>query len=180
MNIDLFKSSVKRNHTILFIFYTMITLNVYLWFWVFSRKKIINKLSESKIDESLPVIFIILGIISTGLDIFGGIQSIEGIQSYGEIPSIYSYSLILISFVLVIVISFQMKKVLKEFSDNNEIKITYHGFFTFLFNFCYINYKLNENLDHINQNSLFDNESNISTEKLSLLEKNDESTKVKK
>ena len=57
MNIELFKTSVKRNHTILFIIYSVITLTIYLWFWVFSRKKIINQLTESKINESLPVLF---------------------------------------------------------------------------------------------------------------------------
>ena len=173
MNIELFKSIVKRNHTILFIIYSIITLTVYLWFWVFSRKKIINQLSESKINEALPAIFVIAAILSSVLEVYGGSQL------NGENTVILSLLFQLISTVLLIVIAFQMKKVLKEFSDNNEIKITYNGFFTFLFNFGYINYKLNENLDYINQNSVFDNEGNITTEKVSLPEKNTESPKEK-
>ena len=75
-----------------------------------------------------------------------------------------------------VVIAFQMKKVLKEFSDNNEMKISYNGFFTFLFNFWYINYKLNENIDYITQNSIVDKEEKITCEKETLSEKTPESS----
>ena len=152
MNIELFKTSVKRNHTILFIIYSVITLTIYLWFWVFSREKIINQLTESKINESLPVLFVITAILSSVLEVYGGTQ-LNGGSAIG-LAKLFQ----LISTVLMIVIAFQMKKVLKEFSDNNEMKISYNGFFTFLFNFWYINYKLNENLDYINQNSVVSNE----------------------
>ena len=129
MDIELFKSSIKRNHTSLFIIYSAITLTVYLWFWVFSRKKIINQLSEYKINEYLPAIFVISAMLSSLLEVYGGSQLNGG--------SIIGFSVLfqIISTILMIVIAFQMKKVLKEFSDNNEIKITYNDFFTFLFNF---------------------------------------------
>ena len=170
MNIELFKTSVKRNHTILFIIYSVITLTIYLWFWVFSRKKIFNQLTESKINESLPVIFVIAAILSSVLEVYGGTQLNGGFAT--------GLSLLfqLISTVLMIVIAFQMKKVLKEFSDNNEMKISYNGFFTFLFNFWYINYKLNENIDYITQNSIVDKEEKITSEKETLSEKTPESS----
>tara|TARA_B100001105_G_C22066199_1_gene304509 strand:+ start:27 stop:554 length:528 start_codon:yes stop_codon:yes gene_type:complete len=170
MNIELFKTSVKRNHTILFIIYSVITLTIYLWFWVFSRKKIINQLTESKINESLPVLFVITAILSSVLEVYGGTQ-LNGGSAIG-----LSILLQLISTVLMIVIAFQMKKVLKEFSDNNEMKISYNGFFTFLFNFWYINYKLNENIDYITQNSIVDKEEKITSEKETLSEKTPESS----
>ena len=170
MNIELFKTSVKRNHTILFIIYSVITLTIYLWFWVFSRKKIINQLTESKINESLPVLFVITAILSSVLEVYGGTQ-LNGGSAIG-----LSLLLQLISTVLMIVIAFQMKKVLKEFSDNNEMKISYNGFFTFLFNFWYINYKLNENIDYITQNSIVDKEEKITSEKETLSEKTPESS----
>ena len=170
MNIVLFKTSVKRNHTILFIIYSVITLTIYLWFWVFSRKKIINQLTESKINESLPVLFVITAILSSVLEVYGGTQ-LNGGSAIG-----LSLLLQLISIVLMIVIAFQMKKVLKEFSDNNEMKISYNGFFTFLFNFWYINYKLNENIDYITQNSIVDKEEKITSEKETLSEKTPDSS----
>ena len=170
MNIELFKTRVKRNHTILFIIYSVITLTIYLWFWVFSRKKIINQLTESKINESLPVIFVIAAILSSVLEVYGGTQ-LNGGFTIG-----LSLLFQLISTVLMVVIAFQMKKVLKEFSDNNEMKISYNGFFTFLFNFWYINYKLNENIDYITQNSIVDKEEKITSEKETLSEKTPESS----
>ena len=170
MNIELFKTNAKRNPTILYIIFTVITLSIYPWFWVFSRKKILNQLTESKINESLPVLFVITAILSSVLEVYGGTQ-LNGGSAIG-----LSILLQLISTVLMIVIAFQMKKVLKEFSDNNEMKISYNGFFTFLFNFWYINYKLNENIDYITQNSIVDKEEKITSEKETLSEKTPESS----
>ena len=169
MNIELFKTNAKRNPTILYIIFTVITLSVYPWFWVFSRKKILNQLTESKITESLPVIFVITAILSIFLQGYGETQYDESTIAAGN-------GLSFISLVLMIVIAFQMKKVLKEFSDNNEMKISYNGFFTFLFNFWYINYKLNENIDYITQNSILDKEEKITSEKETLSEKTPESS----
>ena len=133
-------------------------------------EKIINQLTESKINESLPVLFVITAILSSVLEVYGGTQ-LNGGSAIG-----LSLLLQLISTVLMIVIAFQMKKVLKEFSDNNEMKISYNGFFTFLFNFWYINYKLNENIDYITQNSILDKEEKITSEKETLSEKTPESS----
>ena len=172
MNIELFKTNAKRNPTILFIIFSLITLTIYQWFWVFSRKKIINQLTESKINESLPAFFVITSILSALLQGYGETQYDESAIAAGN-------GLSLISVVLMIVIAFQMKKVLKEFSDNNEMKISYNGFFTFLFNFTYINYKLNENIDYINQNSIVDKEESTTSDKETTSEKTPESPEDK-
>ena len=74
-----------------------------------------------------------------------------------------------------VVIAFQMKKVLEEFSVNNEMKISYNGFLTFLLSFMYINYKLNENIDYINQNSIGDKEESTTSDKEITSEKTPES-----
>ena len=169
MNIELFKTSVKRNHTILFIIYSVITLTIYLWFWVFSRKKIINQLTESKINESLPAFFVITSILSAFLQGYGETQ-LDG-ESAIALSGLFQ----LISVVLMVVIAFQMKKVLEEFSVNNEMKISYNGFLTFLLSFMYINYKLNENIDYIAQNSIVDKEETTTSDKEITSEKTPES-----
>ena len=168
MNIELFKTNAKRNPTILYIIFTVITLTIYPLFWVFSRKKILNQLTESKITESLPTIMIIAYILGSFLQGYGRSQGQEGVAAIGGLSNI-------IYFVLWIVISFQMKNVLKEFSDKNEMKISYNGFFTFLFTFTYINYKLNENIDYIAQNSIVDKEETTTSEKEITSEKTPES-----
>ena len=169
MNIELFKTNAKRNPTILYIIFTVITLSIYPWFWVFSRKKILNQLTESKITESLPVIFVITSILSVFL------QGCGETQLDGESAIALSGVFQLISFVLMVVIAFQMKKVLEEFSVNNEMKISYNGFFTFLLTFMYINYKLNENIDYIAQNSIVDKEETPTSDKETTSEKTPES-----
>ena len=172
MNIELFKTSVKRNPTILFIIFTVITFSIYPWFWVFSRKKILNQLTESKITESLPVIFVITSILSAFLQGYGETQLDESAIAV-------SGFLQLISVVLMVVIAFQMKKVLEEFSVNNEMKISYNGFFTFLLSFMYINYKLNENIDYIAQNSIVDKEERTTSDIEITSEKTPESPEEK-
>jgi len=169
MNIELFKTNAKRNPTILYIIFTVITLSIYPWFWVFSRKKILNQLTESKITESLPVIFVITSILSVFLQGYGETQ-LDG-ESAIALSGLFQ----LISFVLMVVIAFQMKKVLEEFSVNNEMKISYNGFLTFLLSFMYINYKLNENIDHIAQNSIVDKEETTTSDKEITSEKTPES-----
>ena len=168
MNIELFKTNAKRNPTILYIIFTVITLSVYPWFWVFSRKKILNQLTESKINESLPAFFVITSILSAFLQGYGETQFDESAIAVGGFLSF-------ISVVLMVVIAFQMKKVLEEFSVNNEMKISYNGFLTFLLSFMYINYKLNENIDYIAQNSIVDKEETPTSDKEITSEKTPES-----
>ena len=169
MNIELFKTNAKRNPTILYIIFTVITLSIYPWFWVFSRKKILNQLTESKITESLPAIFVITSILSVFLQGYGETQ-LDG-ESAIALSGLFQ----LLSFVLMVVIAFQMKKVLEEFSVNNEMKISYNGFLTFLLSFMYINYKLNENIDYIAQNSIVDKEETTTSDKEITSEKTPES-----
>ena len=168
MNIELFKTNAKRNPTILYIIFTVITLSIYPWFWVFSRKKILNQLTESKINESLPAFFVITSILSAFLQGYGETQFDESAIAVGGFLSF-------ISVVLMVVIAFQMKKVLEEFSVNNEMKISYNGFLTFLLSFMYINYKLNENIDYIAQNSIVDKEETTTSDKEITSEKTPES-----
>jgi len=168
MNIELFKTNAKRNPTILYIIFTVITLTIYPLFWVFSRKKILNQLTESKINESLPAFFVITSILSAFLQGYGETQFDESAIAVGGFLSF-------ISVVLMVVIAFQMKKVLEEFSVNNEMKISYNGFLTFLLSFIYINYKLNENIDYIAQNSIVDKEETTTSDKEITSEKTPES-----
>ena len=168
MNIELFKTTAKRNPTILYIIFTVITLTIYPLFWVFSRKKILNQLTESKINESLPSFFVITSILSAFLQGYGETQLDQSAITVGGL-------LQLISVVLMVVIAFQMKKVLEEFSVNNEMKISYNGFLTFLLSFIYINYKLNENIDYIAQNSIVDKEETTTSDKEITSEKTPES-----
>ena len=116
MNIELFKTNAKRNPTILYIIFTVITLSIYPWFWVFSRKKILNQLTESKINESLPAFFVITSILSAFLQGYGETQFDESAIAVGGFLSF-------ISVVLMVVIAFQMKKVLEEFSEQNSDSI---------------------------------------------------------
>ena len=168
MNIELFNTTAKRNPTILYIIFTVITLTIYPLFWVFSRKKILNQLTESKINESLPSFFVITSILSAFLQGYGETQLDQSAITVGGL-------LQLISVVLMVVIAFQMKKVLEKFSVNNEMKISYNGFLTFLLSFIYINYKLNENIDYIAQNSIVDKEETTTSDKEITSEKTPES-----
>ena len=70
----------------------------------------------------------------------------------------FSNLLRFVSFISAIVIYIKIKDILKEYSDKNEMNITYNKFLTFFLNILYINYKINENIDYITQNSIVENE----------------------
>ena len=178
MNIELFKKNLKRNPTILFLIFSLITLGIYQWFWVFSRKKSLNKIAESKINDALVIIYLIISILWITLSIYSQllinmgnlVEVIQGVN-YGN----YSNICWLVAIILQIVIAFSMKNILKEFSENNEMNISYNGFFTFLFNFAYINYKINENTDNIINNNLVDKEDTTTSDQETISEKTPES-----
>ena len=64
-------------------------------------------------------------------------EIMQGVR-YGDYAVICS----LVTIILQIVISFSMKNILKEFSDNNSMQwsIYYSSFNTFMLNYIYINY----------------------------------------
>ena len=178
MNIELFKTNAKRNPTILYLIFSVITLGIYQWFWVFSRKNSLNKIAGSKISDALVIIYLITSILWILLSGYSQVlinmgNLIEVIQ--GVNYSNYANICMLVAIILQIVIAFSMKNILKEFSENNEINISYNGFFTCLFNFVYINYKINENIDYIAQNSIVDKEETPTSDKETTSEKTPES-----
>ena len=158
MSIEIFKTSTKRNPTILYLIFGIITLGFYEYFWIFSRKKALNKISESKVSGSLPIIFVIIGILAFGLGFYSGVLGTGNVfdRERGKSFTEYANICLIVSIIFRVVIAFSMKKVLKEFSDNNEMNISYNGFLTFFLNFVYINYKVNENIDSIAQNKIVD------------------------
>ena len=178
MNIELFKTNAKRNPTILYLIFSVITLGIYQWFWVFSRKNSLNKIAGSKISDALVIIYLITSILWILLS--GYSQVLINMGNLFEIIQGVNYSnyaniCMLVAIILQIVIAFSMKNILKEFSENNEMNISYNGFFTFLFNYVYINYKINENIDYIAQNSIVDKEETPTSVKETTSEKTPES-----
>ena len=160
MNIELFKTNFwKRNPTILFIIFSVITLGIYIFYWVFSRKNSLNLISETKLNNAVVIIYFISAIGSYLGSYLGGFISQD---SY---LIVFSNLLGFVSFISGVVISFKMKDILKEFSDNNEMNISYNRFLTFFLNIMYINYKINENIDYIAQNSIVENEETPNSDK---------------
>ena len=168
MNIELFKTNAKRNPTILYLIFSVITLGIYPWFWVFSRKNSLNKIAGSKISDALVIIYLITSILWILLS--GYSQVLINMGNLIEVIQGVNYDTFanigwLVALILQIVISFSMKDILKEFSENNEMNISYNVVWTFLLNFIYINYKINENIDYIAQNSIVENEETPTSDK---------------
>ena len=59
MTKELFKTKIKKVDTLEYIVYSVITLGVYQWYWVFSRKDSLNKIAGSKISDALVIIYLI-------------------------------------------------------------------------------------------------------------------------
>ena len=151
MNIELVNHNLKRNPTILFIIFSIITIGIYQIFWVFSRTDSLNNISKSKLNDALPFLYLLGYIFLIGIGFYEGFTG-NSVSIFSSISPLIQ----LLVLVLMWVIAFKMKNLLKEFSDNNEIYIRYNGFLTFLLTFTYINYKINENIDYIAEHSIVD------------------------
>ena len=75
MNIELFKTNVKRNPTILFIIFSIVTLGFYFFYWIFSRKNSLNLISETKLNNAVVIIYFISAIGSYLGSYLGGFRT---------------------------------------------------------------------------------------------------------
>ena len=159
MNIELFKTNVKRNPTILFIIFSVITLGIYIFNWVFTRNNSLNLISETKLSNAVVIIYFISAIWSYLGSYLGDFICQDSYLF--DLSNLLGF----VSFISGIVISFKMKDILKEISDNNEMNISYNRLLTVFLNIMYINYKINENIDYTAQNSIVENEETSTSDK---------------
>lgn len=126
---------------------SIITLNLYVLYWMYTRSKILNRLNNVEpIGDNFMSVTIVINVISLPL---GYAQPV--LQEYGDyalIPDIVA----VVSAILLLVWAFKFRHRLNDFLEEHQTPHQKAGpVFTFLFQVLHLSYKINENLDLLQQ-----------------------------
>ena len=149
----------KKKSVILLYILNAITFMIYGSFWYLKRVPELNNLkTPTKMKKTLPVVnlvFIILSFLS--LIVVAVIAQISNIPNgtidINQVPIGFTISFILtfvflfFSLILFLIMGFKVRKILNEALINKGEKVKLSGFFTFFFNFLYLQYEINRIID---------------------------------
>ena len=133
-NISELKDS-NNLQTLHLVLLTVATCGIYAMLWFYKNNQTIASVTKTKLfDNTLALVLI-------GLFGWSGFSDGLGDESLTGLDGLLSLALS----VLMIVWSFKAKKAIEDYALR-EYKLVYrmNGFYTFLFNFFYINYCMNE------------------------------------
>lgn len=116
----------------------LITFGIYTAYWLYNRASTINVFHKNKIPEKLISIFLIVFIANFLFQIASTI--------FGDINAITAISLLisLVFYILFLVLLFNLRSRLAEITGIKPGPIL-----TFFFNAIYLQYKINEAIDHM-------------------------------
>jgi hypothetical protein len=125
----------------------IITLSLYILYWFYTRTKTLNRLKDiNPISDNFMSITLVINVISFPLSFAQPL-----LQSYGNyalIPDIVS----IVAAILLLIWAFKFRNRLNEFLVNHQTPHRKAGpVFTFLFQSLHLSYKINENLDLLQQ-----------------------------
>jgi len=129
----------QKQSLIKLILLTMITLGIYVPFWFLKQRKIAEKLSiKKKLYNKLIYIFIIVFIIRVLffiLDLSSGNLDIRTAYSFFNT----------LNAIILLVLAFNLRSVLEEYYKKNKVKKReFCRFWTFIFSYLYLQYRINE------------------------------------
>jgi uncharacterized membrane protein (DUF373 family) len=121
----------------------LVTMNLYIFYWLYSRTKTLNRLKDiSPIGDAFMFSTIIINIVSLLLSLGGVI--FENNNEYVLMSNITS----IIAGALLLVWAFKFRHRLNDFLEQHQHPHREAGpVFTFLFQTLHLSYKINENLE---------------------------------
>ncbi len=120
---------------------SIITLGFYPIYWLYKNSNIANSLHEQKI--SMPLVYTLMVLFFVTL--LTGFTNNETMLIISGIAN-------LVYFVIYLIVLFTLRSRLQDIMDNSGgINSKLSGILTFFFNAIYLQYKINEKIDSINQ-----------------------------
>jgi uncharacterized membrane protein (DUF373 family) len=121
----------------------LVTMNLYIFYWLYSRTKTLNRLKDiSPIGDAFMFSTIIINIVSLLLSLGGMI-----FKNYNEYVLMSNITSI-IAGILLLVWVFKFRHRLNDFLEQHQLPHSKAGpVFTFLFQALHLSYKINENLE---------------------------------
>ena len=129
---------------------SIITIGIYPIYWMYTRAKIINSLHENKISSTLLTSLIIVTVLSYGLDFFGSDNDLESEISI----DIVGLFIGLVYLILYLVVLFKIRNRLQIIINRTSNQSYELGsVFTFFFFVIYLQYKINQSIDELHENT---------------------------
>ncbi|MCB1668603.1 MAG: DUF4234 domain-containing protein [Porticoccaceae bacterium] len=127
---------------------SVITLGIYMVYWLFSRTKQLNSVVENKISDA----FIVATVLCYIVNLFSGVLPYLG---EGGAPNSFltiGVSLVAIAGnILFVVWAFKVRNRINEITNSQKGVATWCGpVLTFFFSCFYLQYKINQSLDNLN------------------------------
>ncbi|MEE8114959.1 MAG: DUF4234 domain-containing protein [Nitrososphaerales archaeon] len=130
---------IKKTPVILTIFFEIITAGIYYPCWFLSRRDQINKLhSNEKLGKGVFIFAIVIFSICLFMDlVFGFLEGGEDVDAvYGLLSLVVGIALL--------VQCFKVRRIFRNhFNEHLGRNISFSGWATFLFQFSYLQYKIN-------------------------------------
>ncbi|HLC86785.1 MAG TPA: DUF4234 domain-containing protein [Candidatus Nanoarchaeia archaeon] len=155
------KNLPQKKSVILLWILSIITLGIYGPVWYLKRKSEFdnlqtNKKLSTKLIKAVLILFVItliLRILLLIISLTGGTENlISGEMGLATLGIILLVSIILsfiiagisiTAFVLFIILAFKTREILNQTLENKKVTRKISGFFTFIFNFLYLQYEIN-------------------------------------
>lgn len=129
----------------------MITSGIYAPFWYYNRRKEFEALgTEKKLNKNLTIIYIILPILM----ILIYFVLFCFLTYFGDLTSVIipiTILLVIIGMLIIvfsIILAFGTRKIINQAWEAKGVKRKVSGFFTFIFNFLYLQYEINRTIDN--------------------------------
>ena len=149
----------QKKSVLILVLLSIVTLGVYPAFWYFKRVPEIDNLgTDSKLKKwfaltavSLAFLFLI-SLITLSVISFINYDG-EIALSLEDVPTSYLIGFVVFAgvgifyLITMIMISFNVRKILNEALVNKEEEVKVSGFYTFFFNFLYLQYEINRITD---------------------------------
>jgi predicted membrane protein len=151
----------EKKSVVILVILSYITLGIYPFIWYIKRSKELNNLNTqaklkkliSVIPLSLYILIIIFAIAGAYLIYSNPTQYSSQVSSISQIPIeiliISSIILVfgLLLFIFILALGFKTRKILNQALINKGEKVKISGFYTFFFNFLYLQYEINRIID---------------------------------
>jgi len=139
-------TQLQKKNVLLVILCVLITYGIYIPVWFLNRKDTFNDLNSKEKLSNGPIIFLLIIFILSAIMLIPSILFIE--TEPGIMIDALNRIITLVGGIIILVLSFKVRKILSEHYKTNLLGVT-----TFFFTLFYLQYKINQFLENKEINS---------------------------
>jgi hypothetical protein len=149
----------RKKSVLILILISIVTFGIYPAFWYFKHSpEFDNLMTNTKSKKGFAIFYIFLAVLSILNFVFLNflVSQQSGsmpVSNFSEIPLYLVLSFVTLIFIFILIfvasliLAFNYRKILNEALINKGSNVKLSGFYTFLFNFLYLQYEINRIVD---------------------------------